>query len=68
VCLGLALATKFTAVVLVPLAPLLWLAVRFRAAVPPLGFWPLVGRWAALAAISLGVLNALHRFEGSFTP
>ena len=73
--LGLAQATKFTAVLLYLLCPLMWLALRgwHRDHSPPQpetgpGRRTLILQWSAALALSVTVLNATYLFRGSLAP
>lgn len=72
--LGLAQATKFTAVLLYPLCFLMWLCLRAgargataQAAPAPGSARRLCGQGLALLAISIAALNAAYLFRGSFS-
>lgn len=74
VLLGLAQATKFTAVLLYPMCLLMWLCLcaRRRGTTPQIppatgSVRTLCRQWLAIVAISLLALNAAYLFRGSFT-
>ncbi len=67
--LGLAQAAKFTALLLYPLCPLLWLLLTVGAGreKPPRRI-RLIGQWLGGLGLSLGVLNFAYLFHGTMTP
>lgn len=67
--LGAAQLAKFTALLLYPLAFLVWAIYRWRnCEVEAVGWRQASARWLAAMAISLAVLNAGYLFHGSFSP
>lgn len=65
--LGLAQLSKFTAVLLIPFCPLLWLLLRWRnESVPRPGPAQVLGQWALAGALCVVTINAGYLFHGSF--
>lgn len=67
--LGLAQLSKFTLLVLYPLAPVLWLLIRrFEPADGQIAWKRGAALWGAVLIVSVVVLNVGYLFRGSFAP